>query len=374
MIIKGENMSEYDYLAFEKRRFDKLLSFAYISKKEKLNPKNIYRIFKAKGLIESLNLFDEKYYLTKYPHLKNSNLNPLDHYIYHGWKEKRVPSLIFDGNYYLKRYSDVKRSRTNPLVHYVLYGKEEGRFPNQNAEINSPHNKIKYLENSLFELNNNLQNIKREIEENNQLHKKEIENFEKNLNLTKSVLNDIIEGSNKKKLCPICGTEIIAFLPFGGNPRPNAQCPNCGSLERHRATYIFLKEKTRVFKENIKLLHVAPEKAFYDIFRAQENIDYLTVDLNDKPPHVMEKMDIQDIQYPDNTFDFIYCSHVLEHVPDDRKAIDELYRVLKPDGKALLLVPLNSSLDKTLEDPSYNTPELRLKTLSSIGPPEIIWA
>jgi ubiquinone/menaquinone biosynthesis C-methylase UbiE len=124
---------------------------------------------------------------------------------------------------------------------------------------------------------------------------------------------------------------------------------------------MFLKENTRVFKENIDLLHVAPEKVFYDIFRNQENINYLTADLNDKPHHVMEKMDIQDIQYPDNTFDFIYCSHVLEHVPDDRKAIDELYRVLKPNGKALIMVPLNRSLDKTLEDQSYNTPELRLK-------------
>lgn len=145
MIIKGENMSEYDYLAFEKRRFDKLLSFAYIVKKENLNPKNIYRILVARGLINSSNLFDERYYLSKHHDVKSSSMNPLDHYIYHGWKEKRVPSLIFDGNYYLKAYPDVKRAKMNPLVHYVLYGKKEGRIPNHQAELNSPQNKILQL-------------------------------------------------------------------------------------------------------------------------------------------------------------------------------------------------------------------------------------
>ena len=351
-----------------KRRFDKILSFAYYIKKEKLNPKNIYRMYKARGQIKSLNLFDEDYYLNEYSDVRNSDINPLDHYIYHGWMEGRTPSKLFDGDYYLERNPDVKESKVNPLVHYVLYGKEEGRFPNHHAKINSPHiinkklqRRIKNLEKSLSQSNNYLQNMKEEIEENNQLHRTEIENFEKKLNLINSVLHDVIEGYNKKKLCPTCDTEIIAFLPFGVNPRPNAQCPNCGSLERHRATYIFLKENTSIFKENIKLLHLAPEKIFYDIFRNQENINYLTADLNDKPPRVMEKMDIQDIQYPDNTFDFIYCSHVLEHVPDDRKALDELYRVLKPNGKAIFLVPLDRSIDKTLEDPSYNTPALRLK-------------
>jgi len=363
-IISSTDKNSENGLIYKKRKFSRLSSFLYILKKEKLNPKNIYKIYKARGQIKSLNLFDEIYYLTNYLDVRKSNMNPLDHYIYSGWMEKRSPSKKFNGNYYLRKYSDVKKSKTNPLVHYVLHGKEEGRFPNHHAEMNSPqyiNNKfqgvIKNLEKSLSQSNNYLQNIKKEIEEN----KKEIENFEKKLNLMNSVLFDIIGGYNKKKLCPTCGTEIIAFLPFGENSRPNALCPNCGSLERHRATYIFLKENTRVFKENIDLLHVAPEKIFYDIFRNQENINYLTADLNDKPSHVMEKMDIQDIQYPDNTFDFIYCSHVLEHVPDDRKAIDELYRVLKPDGKALILVPLNRSLDKTLEDPSYNTPELRLK-------------
>lgn len=165
----------------------------------------------------------------------------------------------------------------------------------------------------------------------------------------------------EKKFCPICNSEIIAFLPFGENPRPNAQCPNCGSLERHRKTYLFLKENGSVFKDHLKFLHIAPEKPLYDIFSAKKNLDYLTADLYANQPHVMEKMDIQNIQYPDNTFDFIYCSHVLEHVPNDKKALEELHRVLKNGGSALIVVPIVFSLEKTFEDPRYNTPELRLK-------------
>ncbi|QUH23766.1 glycosyltransferase [Methanobacterium alkalithermotolerans] len=149
-------------LIYKKRKIDKL-SFLYILKKEKLNLKNIYRIFKARGKIKTLNLFDEKYYLTNYSHLVNSNIELLNHYLYHGWKEERSPSRKFDGNYYLKRYPDVRKSKINPLVHYVLYGKEEGRFPNHHAEINSPQNIIKSLENSIFKLNNEINQLKKEI-------------------------------------------------------------------------------------------------------------------------------------------------------------------------------------------------------------------
>jgi len=184
MIIKGENMSEYDYLAFEKRRFDKLLSFAYIVKKENLNPKNIYRIFEARGLINSSNLFDERYYLSEHHDVKSSSINPLDHYIYHGWKEKRVPSLIFDGNYYLKAYPDVKRAKMNPLVHYVLYGKKEGRIPNHQAELNSPQNKILQLNSQIkilkVQLNEACKKFQNEQDRNRQ-HTKEIGNLSKNL-------------------------------------------------------------------------------------------------------------------------------------------------------------------------------------------------
>jgi glycosyltransferase involved in cell wall biosynthesis len=153
------------------------MSMIYIFKKEKLNPKNIYRIIKAQKLIKSLNLFDKEFYLTNYPDVRNTNINPLDHYIYHGWKEKRVPSTKFDGNYYLKNYSDVRKSEVNPLIHYVVYGKKEGRFPNHHAEINSTEYIIKDLKNKLNETNKK--------------HKQEIEKLNNRINSHSSLTRKI---------------------------------------------------------------------------------------------------------------------------------------------------------------------------------------
>lgn len=92
-------------------------------------------------------------------------------------------------------------------------------------------------------------------------------------------------------------------------------------------------------------------------FRAIPGIDYLSGDLFD--PGAMERIDITDIRFPDDSFDLILCSHVLEHVPDDRKAISELFRVLKPGGTAFLLVPIGSA--RTFEDPSVTDPDERLR-------------
>ncbi|MBQ2666514.1 class I SAM-dependent methyltransferase [Methanobrevibacter sp.] len=107
---------------------------------------------------------------------------------------------------------------------------------------------------------------------------------------------------------------------------------------------------------------------FYDLFKNREEIDYYPVDISDENPFIREIVDIQDIPYEDDFFDLIYCSHVLEHVVDDKKAISELKRVLKPSGTALILVPINGIAfelpydeTKTLENPQYNTPELREK-------------
>lgn len=105
------------------------------------------------------------------------------------------------------------------------------------------------------------------------------------------------------------------------------------------------------------MLHVAPEACFEQLLKDHLGSAYLTADLYNK--HVMVKMDISDIQYPDETFDMIYCSHVLEHVPDDRKAMREFRRVLKSDGWAILLVPIHSG--KTFEDPTITDPAERLK-------------
>jgi SAM-dependent methyltransferase len=123
--------------------------------------------------------------------------------------------------------------------------------------------------------------------------------------------------------------------------------------------YLFLKEKTNIFSARTKLLHVAPERNLQQIFLKQQNVDYLSADLDS--PFAMIKMDVTAIQFDDATFDAVICNHVLEHVPDDKKAMAEIYRVLKPDGWAILQVPLSLSLDATYENPTITSPEDREK-------------
>ena len=160
------------------------------------------------------------------------------------------------------------------------------------------------------------------------------------------------------RFCPLCGKSSNRFVKFGLIPREDAACPRCGALERHRFLWLFLKEKTDFFNaEQKRMLHVAPEPCFETKFREVLGQGYLTADLYD--PNAMVKMDITDIQYPEQSFDFIYCSHVLEHVFEDVKAMAEFHRVLKSDGWAILLVPIIS--EKTYEDASIVDPKERLK-------------
>jgi SAM-dependent methyltransferase len=107
------------------------------------------------------------------------------------------------------------------------------------------------------------------------------------------------------------------------------------------------------------MLHFAPEQWFQQQFLKLPNLDYISTDL--EAPHAMVKMDITRITYPDDSFDVILCNHVLEHIPDDLKAMRELHRVLKPGGWAILQVPLEPDLDVTYEDPSIVDPEERFK-------------
>lgn len=158
--------------------------------------------------------------------------------------------------------------------------------------------------------------------------------------------------------CPVCESNLRRFLPAGTPPRANARCPVCGSLERHRLDWVFFSTRTGL-RDGLpkKMLHVAPEAFLSTRFRKIKNLEYLSADISN--PEAMVQMDITDIHYPDNFFSVIYCSHVLEHIQDDRKALAELYRVLGPDGRALLQVPV--SAEKTYEDPAIVEPEERLK-------------
>ncbi len=153
--------------------------------------------------------------------------------------------------------------------------------------------------------------------------------------------------------CPICGCRFRKMLSFGTNLRPNAKCPSCFSLERHRLLWLFLKEKTNFFSDQLKILHFAPELVFDNIFKSMPNLDYITADISSEI--AMVKMDITRIPQQKNTYDVILCFHVLEHIVDDRKAIRELCRVLKPGGWAILQVPIIG--DKTFEDRSVVLPK-----------------
>ena len=161
--------------------------------------------------------------------------------------------------------------------------------------------------------------------------------------------------------CPVC-EKASYFVPFGILPRPKARCPHCGSLERHRLLWLFWKKKTTLFDEvQKKILHIAAEPCFESRLKTRFNDNYpnyLTADLYDL--NAMVTMDITDIHYPDESFDVIICNHVLEHVPDDIKAMSEFYRVLKHNGWAVLLVPI-ANLDKTYEDFSITTEAGRLE-------------
>lgn len=141
--------------------------------------------------------------------------------------------------------------------------------------------------------------------------------------------------------CPFCEKGYSHLLPagyylpslkdkkvVGAGYRLHALCPGCGSSDRERLVYLYLTTKTDVFRKRIALLHVAPEENLQRVFRESPNIDYLSADLD--PSKAMIRMDISDIHYKNNTFDVIVCNHVLEHVPDDKRPMGEIYRVLKP--------------------------------------------
>ena len=163
-----------------------------------------------------------------------------------------------------------------------------------------------------------------------------------------------------KNYCPIC-RKAACFRNFNTNfPRAKAQCPHCLSLERHRLLYLFLQKRTDIFSNrNKKILHVAAEPCFIDKFEKIYGDSYLTADLINQNYKI--KMDIMNIQYPNETFDIIICNHVLEHVSDDKKAMGEFRRVLKNNGWAILLVPVDNRVEKTFEDSSITTESGRLE-------------
>ena len=178
------------------------------------------------------------------------------------------------------------------------------------------------------------------------------------------VLSFFLKGN--KFSDPIDGKSFRSFLPYGyGKQRENVLSPSTLSLERHRLLWLYLKNETNLFSKDaetssaLRVLHFAPEQAFYKRFKGMKNLEYVTTDLNS--PLAEVEADICNLPFKDNEFDFILCNHVLEHIPDDTKAMQELFRVLKPGGMGVFQIPQDLSRKITFEDDTITDKKERSK-------------
>ena len=148
-----------------------------------------------------------------------------------------------------------------------------------------------------------------------------------------NILTDPIDGSSYRK-----------FLPYGYQKiRENALCPGTLSLERHRLLWLFLERETKFFEKASKVLHIAPEQPLYKKFKKFKHWEYKTCDLNS--PLAEIKADICDLPFKNNSYDLVLCNHVLEHVSNDKLAVSELFRVLKPGGEIRIFPIFYSNYD-----------------------------
>ena len=172
-----------------------------------------------------------------------------------------------------------------------------------------------------------------------------------------------------KYRCPFCGFHSKDLQPIGidnptihkfqiiGAGQRNAGCPKCGSTDRERLVYTYLKYELNIFsRPQTRVLHIAPEMIIAKQFIANHFTNYICGDFYAEGQHAdyskdfVRHMDVQNLPFADNSFDLIICNHVLEHVFDEKKALQELFRVLTSGGQAILQVPISPILDKTISD------------------------
>lgn len=170
--------------------------------------------------------------------------------------------------------------------------------------------------------------------------------------LARAWLSDRHQFSSPRlaRTCPVCGYHGV-FISVGHPPRWDARCPNCGSRERHRLLQLWIAEGGGNKLAGKRILHFAPEKAVMRQMRG--NSLYETADL--AQPGVTHRVDITSVPLADARYDVVMANHVLEHIEDDRKALRELFRLLRPGGLALLSVPLNATRPQTYENPAVKT-------------------
>jgi SAM-dependent methyltransferase len=187
----------------------------------------------------------------------------------------------------------------------------------------------------------------------------------------------LFHNRGTKYLCPFCGYRSDILLPFGhsseafdkyhiiGGGKRNVSCLKCNSHDRERLIYVYLKFVYKLFdKKRISIFHVAPEPRISKELLKHSNIDYVCGDLfaeGYEYPSYVQNMNILDLSFEDNRFDIVLCNHVLEHIEDDRTAMKELLRILKPDGFAILQVPISNVIDKTIENFTITDTQERLR-------------
>lgn len=181
-------------------------------------------------------------------------------------------------------------------------------------------------------------------------------------------LHDVEQEPSSIARCSICGRCISSWTKVGqdnhtkyhiiGNGLRNAGCPFCRSIDRYRWSLYVLENCTDIFSKKCDVLHFAPEKVIKNKMRESGNITYLTADIREGRADCV--CDMTKMQFPDHSFDYIIANHVLEHIKDERAAILELKRCIKPDGAIILSFPITMDVN-TLEDDSYVTEEDRKK-------------
>jgi SAM-dependent methyltransferase len=239
-------------------------------------------------------------------------MDPFLHYLGHGGYEGRDPGPTFSSSWYLRAYPDVKNAGTNPLIHYIRYGQREGRLPRP------------------------------------------------------------VESAPLQYKCPVCKNDVHEFLPlspfydqnfrkFGFPYTPydfetlnveQYSCPHCGTSDRCRLYACYLGEKIPQYPQGqtINILDIAPSAQLSQFIDCYQNVIHHTADLFAKDVDFV--VDVTDMSaIASDSYDILICSHVLEHVVDDRKALSELYRVLKPSGWGIIMVPINLAIQQIEEDP-----------------------
>ncbi|NTW43331.1 MAG: class I SAM-dependent methyltransferase [Anaerolineaceae bacterium] len=266
------------------------------------------------NLIRASGLFDETWYLSNNPDVAQSEIDPLLHYLRYGGFEGRDPSPRFRSAFYLDKYEDVKSARINPLIHYLCYGKAEGR-----------HAQPPYR-------------------------------------------------------CPVCSARINNFLPISPYFEENRSkygypftfddletmnstqytCPSCNASDRDRLYALYISEvlQQNFFIDTFSLLDIAPSHPLKTFFAKIPNMKYQSADKYMEGVDLV--IDVSDMDaVPSESYDMFICSHVLEHVDDDKKALSELFRILKPGGFGILMVPIILKIDQIDEDPTITDVETR---------------